>query len=59
MDKIGDASSGGLTARRCLRSLPVVLQEGADENVRATLEQFPDQSFETPADVSQALGTRE
>jgi len=31
-------------------------QEGADENVRATLDKLPDQSFETPADVSQAVG---
>ncbi len=31
-------------------------QEGADENVRSTLEQIPDQEYETPADVSQAIG---
>ncbi len=31
-------------------------QEGADENVRATLDKLPDDSFETPADVSQAVG---
>ena len=31
-------------------------QEGADENVRSTLEQIPDQKYETPADVSQAIG---
>ncbi len=30
--------------------------QGADEEVRATLEQLPDQEYETPADVSQALG---
>jgi Protein of unknown function (DUF2795) len=31
-------------------------QNGADENVRSTLEQLPDQQFQTPADVSQAVG---
>jgi hypothetical protein len=31
-------------------------QEGADENVRSTLEKIPDQKYETPADVSQAIG---
>jgi hypothetical protein len=31
-------------------------QEGADENVRATLQKLPDESYETPADVSQAIG---
>lgn len=31
-------------------------QEGAEENVRSTLEQIPDQKYETPADVSQAIG---
>ena len=34
-------------------------QEGADENVRSTLEQIPDQKYETPADVSQAIGEAE
>jgi hypothetical protein len=29
-------------------------KNGADENVRSTLEQLPDQQFQTPADVSQA-----
>lgn len=29
---------------------------GADENVCASLEQLPDEDFETPADVSQAFG---
>jgi predicted outer membrane protein len=29
---------------------------GADENVRASLEQLPDEEFQTPADVSQAFG---
>jgi hypothetical protein len=31
-------------------------RNGADEDVRATLEQLPDEEYETPADVSQALG---
>jgi hypothetical protein len=31
-------------------------RNGADEVVRTTLEQLPDQEYETPADVSQALG---
>ncbi len=34
-------------------------QEGADENVRSTLEQLPDQNYETPADVSEAIGELE
>lgn len=29
---------------------------GADDNVRASLEQLPDEEFDTPADVSQAFG---
>jgi hypothetical protein len=29
---------------------------GADENVYASLEQLPDEDFETPADVSAAIG---
>jgi hypothetical protein len=29
---------------------------GADENVYASLEQLPDEDFETPADVSEAVG---
>jgi predicted outer membrane protein len=29
---------------------------GADENVCASLEQLPDEDFQTPADVSQAMG---
>ncbi|HEY8605634.1 MAG TPA: DUF2795 domain-containing protein [Noviherbaspirillum sp.] len=29
---------------------------GADENVCAELDQLPDEDFQTPADVSQALG---
>jgi hypothetical protein len=31
-------------------------REGADEEVRATLEQLPDEEYESPADVSEALG---
>jgi len=31
-------------------------RNGADEVVRTTLEHLPDQEYETPADVSQALG---
>ena len=31
-------------------------KNGADEDVRSTLEQLPDQQFQTPADVSQAIG---
>ena len=31
-------------------------QEGADENLLSTLERMPDETFETPADVSQAIG---
>lgn len=31
-------------------------QEGADENLLSTLERMPDENFETPADVSQAIG---
>lgn len=30
--------------------------KGADENIMQTLQKLPDQSFETPADVSQAIG---
>ena len=29
---------------------------GADDNVRQTLEQLPDEEFQTPAEVSQAIG---
>ena len=29
---------------------------GADENVCSSLEQLPDEDFETPADVSEAIG---
>jgi hypothetical protein len=31
-------------------------RNGADEGVRTTLEQLPDAEYETPADVSEALG---
>jgi hypothetical protein len=30
-------------------------KNGADENVCASLEQLPDEDFQTPADVSQAF----
>jgi hypothetical protein len=29
---------------------------GADENMRSVLEQLPDENFQTPADVSKAIG---
>jgi hypothetical protein len=29
---------------------------GADENVFSSLKQLPDEDFETPADVSEAIG---
>jgi hypothetical protein len=31
-------------------------EKGADENVIATLDAIPDEEFETPADVSKAIG---
>ncbi len=31
-------------------------QEGADEKICSTLEQLSDETFETPADVSKAVG---
>lgn len=31
-------------------------QEGADENILSTLERLDDDEFETPADVSKAVG---
>ncbi|MDP9353521.1 MAG: DUF2795 domain-containing protein [Chloroflexota bacterium] len=31
-------------------------QEGADEDVRSTLEQLPEEQFETPAAISKAIG---
>ncbi|MEB3359666.1 MAG: DUF2795 domain-containing protein [Synechococcales bacterium] len=34
-------------------------QNGADENVCSTLERLPDQDFETPAEVSKAIGNIE
>lgn len=30
-------------------------RNGADEDVRTTLERLPDEEYQTPADVSQAL----
>jgi hypothetical protein len=31
-------------------------EHGADDNVRSLLEQLPDEEYETPADVSKAVG---
>ncbi|PSR12292.1 hypothetical protein C8255_26820 [filamentous cyanobacterium CCP3] len=31
-------------------------QQGADENICSTLEQMPEDEFETPADISKAIG---
>ena len=33
-------------------------QHGADENVRTLLQQLPDEAYETPAEVSQAMGAQ-
>jgi Protein of unknown function (DUF2795) len=33
-----------------------VHDQGGDESVRATLEKLPDKTYETPADVSEAIG---
>lgn len=30
--------------------------KGADDNIMQTLQQLPEENFETPADVSQAIG---
>ncbi len=32
-------------------------QNGADDETRNTLEQLPDETYETPANVSKAIGT--
>ncbi|HEY9665565.1 MAG TPA: DUF2795 domain-containing protein [Coleofasciculaceae cyanobacterium] len=34
-------------------------EQGADENVCSTLERMPDEQYETPADVSKAIGNIE
>lgn len=34
-------------------------KQGADENALSALEELPDEEYETPADVSQALGKNE
>lgn len=34
-------------------------KEGADDAVRSTLEQLPEQEYETPAEVSKAIGQLE
>ncbi|MGV0026300.1 DUF2795 domain-containing protein [Phormidesmis priestleyi] len=31
-------------------------QNGADEDLRSILEELPDEAYETPAEVSQAIG---
>jgi hypothetical protein len=36
--------------------LRVAQQNGADENVRKVLERLPDQTFNSPNDVSEAIG---
>jgi hypothetical protein len=36
--------------------LRIAGREGAGEDVRATLERLPDEAFESPAGVSEALG---
>lgn len=34
-------------------------QQGADENALSALETLPDEQYETPADVSKAIGQEE
>jgi hypothetical protein len=34
-------------------------QQGADEKIREILEQLPDEEYETPAEVSKAVGNIE
>jgi hypothetical protein len=34
-------------------------KQGADENALSALEQLPDEKYETPADVSKAIGDNE
>ncbi len=36
--------------------LDTAQREGADENVQRTLEQLPDQQYEGPTAISEALG---
>jgi hypothetical protein len=36
--------------------LKQVHDQGGDENVHATLEKLPDKTYQTPADVSEAIG---
>ena len=31
-------------------------EQGADENVRQTLDRLPDREFQTPAEISEAVG---
>lgn len=39
--------------------LDLAQQAGADENICSMLEQLPDEEFETPAEVSKAVGKLE
>jgi Protein of unknown function (DUF2795) len=34
-------------------------QQGADENAMSVLQQLPEQDYQTPTDVSQAVGSME
>lgn len=34
-------------------------ENGADDNIREILEKLPDEKFQTPAEVSQAIGKME
>jgi hypothetical protein len=36
--------------------LKQVDDQGGDEDVRATLEKLPDKTYQTPVDVSEAIG---
>lgn len=36
-----------------------VQKQGADQNIRSLLDQLPDEQYETPADVSKAVGDLE
>ena len=39
--------------------LRTAADQGADEDVRATLDRLPDQEFNSPADISEAIGNLE
>lgn len=34
-------------------------REGADDDIRSTLERLPDETYDSPVDVSQAIGKLE